>query len=64
VSSEFHASYVDQRILNEERETQKTGQGQQKIYDGKQHEFHGQGEPLLTVIGETVLLEIPESYGA
>ena len=62
VSSEFPASYTDLGILNEEKEKRKMGQGQQKIYGVQQHEFHGQGEPLLTVIGETALREIPESY--
>jgi hypothetical protein len=39
------------------------GQGQQKIYGVQKLEFHGQGGPLLTVIGEIVLPEIPGNYG-
>lgn len=62
VSSEFHACYADLGMSNEEREKQKTGQGQQKINDVQQHEFHGQGEPLPTVTDERVPQEIPEKY--
>lgn len=62
VSSEYLASYADLGMSNEEREKQKMGQGQQKICGAQQHEFHDLGEPLLRVIDEKVLLEIPEKY--
>uniref|UniRef100_A0A0A9CK93 Uncharacterized protein n=1 Tax=Arundo donax TaxID=35708 RepID=A0A0A9CK93_ARUDO len=62
VSSQYHASYADLGMSNGEREKQKMGQGQQKICGEQQHEFRDQGEPLLRVVDEKVLLEKPYSY--
>jgi hypothetical protein len=62
VSAEYHASNIDLGMANIGGEKQKMGQGQQKICGVQQCAFRDQGEPLLRVTDEKVLLEIPEKY--